>query len=214
MANFLALLGWSKDGETDVFTREELVAAFSWQGISRNPAVWDIAKLQHLNGVHIRAMPPDALASLVAPFVERGLGQAVDPAELRRVLPVFQDRIHLLAEAPELMRFVFADEVPVDRAQLTPKGADAASTGRALEAASVAAQAAEQFEAAPLEAAYRELADRLGWRAGQLFSSIRVALTGSNQSPPLFDTMWALGRAKTVARLGAAAAILGASAHS
>jgi glutamyl-tRNA synthetase len=208
MLNFLAMLGWSLDGETDVLSREDLQRHFSLERVVASPAVFDHAKLDWYNGTYIRALTPGALALQLAPLLE-GQGWRVDPAYLARIVPLEQERLKKLSEAPEALAFFFNEPHPEAIVQSLPKGLDAATTKHALEAALHTAEHAEDWEPQALEAAYRGLAEGLDIKTGPLFGAVRVAVTGRTAAPPLFDTLAVLGRERVLARLRAAIGALG-----
>ena len=215
--NFLALLGWSLDGHTEVVNREELVSHFSLERVNRAPAVFNIEKLTWMNGVYIRSMAAEELAERLLPFLERpadegGLPDEVarplDGAYLGRIIPLVQERIKRLDDGPELVSFFFEEPSVYDPAQLQPKGMDAAGTEAALTAASARLEALDAWTSDSLEGALRPLAEELGVKTGQLFGTLRVAVTGRTAAPPLFETMEALGRERSLQRMRRALAAL------
>ena len=125
-------------------------------------------------------------------------------------MPLVRERLPRLGLIGELIGFLFVEEIEPDPELLVPKRWDAATTAAALsEARNVIAEVgAVSFEADELEPALRELAERRGWKAGDLFMAIRVAVTGRTAAPPLFDTLVALGRDRTLARIDRAVAVL------
>ena len=215
MMNFLALLGWSLDDKTELFTREELVQHFDLERIGKTGAIFNREKLEWMDGVYIRGMPADALAGRMIPFLERALSpnvpRPISTDGLARIVPLVQDRLKTLADSAELTDFFFEESVSHDPDLLVQKGADRDSTRSALERVMAALQANGDFDAEPLEAIIRPMAEELGLKTGQLFGAIRVAVTGRTAAPPLFDTMTALGKERCLARLTAAVAVLGPS---
>jgi glutamyl-tRNA synthetase len=215
VVNFLALLGWAYDDQTEIFNREELVRHFSLEGISKNPAIFNTEKLEWMNGVYIRALPLAKLADRLLPFLDAGLPPAVprplDRGYLMRILPLIQERLKRLGEGPALVDFFFLDRLDYDPALLVPKGLDAAQTRAALATALGRLRDAVAFTAETLEAVLRPLAEALGLKTGQLFGTLRVATTGRTVAPPLFQTMEVLGRARSLARVEDALDRLGGS---
>jgi glutamyl-tRNA synthetase len=130
--------------------------------------------------------------------------------ELRALLPVIQERLRTLGAVGDLVGFLWVDTVDVDPATLVPKRWDAPTTrdGLAAARAAIADVGAVSFEADELEPSLRSLAEARGWKAGDLFMAIRVAVTGRTATPPLFDTLVALGSERTLARLDRALAVL------
>ena len=208
LVNYLALLGWSSKTEDEVFSIDELSALFDIDAIHKGGAVFDRERLEWLNGQWIRRLDPDELIERLRPFVERELAEGrIDrmPSddELRSLLPVVQERLPTLGAIGPLVGFLWVETVPVDVETLIPKRWDAATTLAGLTAARkvIAETGAVSFEADELEPPLRALAEERGWKAGDLFMAIRVAVTGRTATPPLFDTLVALGRDRTLERL-------------
>jgi glutamyl-tRNA synthetase len=130
--------------------------------------------------------------------------------EIRTLAPLIQERLPMLGAVGELVSFLFVDHLELDPAMLVPKrwGAQTAIEGLGAARALIAEAGQVSFEADELEPPLRALAEQRGWKAGDLFMAIRVAITGRSATPPLFDTMVALGRERTLERLDHAIAIL------
>ncbi|MDO8616088.1 MAG: glutamate--tRNA ligase [Dehalococcoidia bacterium] len=207
VVNFLGLLGWSLDDHTEIIDRETLIGHFDLDRVLPNPAVFNADKLDWMNGMYIRRLPPEELATQVRPFLEAAIGRAVDPAALSRIVPLVQERIKLLSEIVGMADFFFT-EGPLDYEAATLLGKKFAGEPRqaaeGLEKVLSAVQTLEPWQREPLEAAIRPLAEQMGVKAGDLFGVVRVAVTGRTATPPLFETMEVLGREKAVERLRAA----------
>ena len=210
LTNFLALLGWSYDDKTEIFTREQLVEYFSFDRVGKAGSIFNVDKLQWMNGVYIREMAPERLTPLVADRLKHDLPEAlpIDEAHLGQVVPLVQDRLKLLSEARELTGFFLVDEITYDPADLVQKKMDDAGTLRALEAAESRLDSLPGFDAPELETALRALAEELEVKTGQLFGTLRVACTGVKAAPPLFDTMAVLGRDRCMTRIANAIALM------
>ena len=188
--NFLALLGWSYDDHTEVMSRDELVERFTLERVGKSPAVFDYEKLKHLNGVYLRALPPEEYADrLVAYLRERGYEW--DEQLIRKAAPLVQEKIETLGEFPAFAGFLFARVEP-----------ESAVDGEVLPAAAEVLAQVEPFEAGEIEATLRGLAERLGLKPRDAFQPIRLAVTGSKVSPGLFESLELLGREESLARLG------------
>ena len=198
--NFLALLGWAYDGQTDIFSREQAIAAFEIQAISKAPAVFSYDKLRWMNGVYIRGLAPDELARRLAPVLARA-GIVVGPDVARQVALLVQERISTLNDAVPLVDYAFMETVTYEPQMLVQKGMTREDAGRALEAARHALADLPGFDAQAIEAALRPLAAALGLKTGQLFGTLRVAVTGRAVAPPLFGTLELVGRERVLARL-------------
>ncbi|MFN2389286.1 MAG: glutamate--tRNA ligase [Actinomycetota bacterium] len=199
MVNYLALLGWSLDDRTTIFSAQDLLASFSLDRVGRNPAAFDVAKLEWLNGHYIRGLDPAELADRLVPFCTSA-GLPADTPEgrvlLTRVAPLVSERMKHLDEAVPMIRFLFGPVEPDDRARtvLDGQGAYLAAARRALEDL-------ERWDSPAIEAALRALAEDRGLKPKQAFQPLRAAVTGTLVSPPLFESLELLGRAETLRRL-------------
>jgi glutamyl-tRNA synthetase len=193
----------------EVFTLDEFVQNVDIARIGPTGPIFDLNKLDWLNGHYIRQLSVSELAERVRPFLERAGIVPSDPP-LEAVLPLIHERLKRLGEAPELLGFFYADRPTYDDALLVPKGLDRPTAASLLDEATTIVSGAPSFDHATLEASLRELAATRGVKTGQLFMSLRVASTFSNVSPPLFETMEVLGRERVVERLETAKARLGA----
>lgn len=217
--NFLALLGWSYDDKTELFTREELIKAFTLDRIGISAGIYDPDKLLWMNGVYIRQLPLEELVRRALPYMERpeadgGLPDSVsrplDTEYTSRVLHLEHERLKTLGEAAHVVSFFYTDDVTYETRLLIQKGMDAAQTHNALvHARNVLTRLEqEQWQHTLIEPPMRELAAELGLKPGQLFGSIRVAISGRTATPPLFQMMEVLGRESTMARIEQAIARL------
>jgi len=212
MVNYLALLGWSYDEKREIFTKEELAQLFSIERVGKTGAIFNIEKLDWMNGYYIRQLSMDDLYNRSLPFLQKaGLAPEKPNADeeryIRSVLALEQERLKKLGELPELTEFFFIEDIHYDPVLLVSKGLTPAEAHAAI------AQAKERIEAVPfdvaeLEHALRELAEDLGMKTGQLFGALRVAITGRTVAPPLFQTMYVLGKNRTLLRVEKALALL------
>jgi glutamyl-tRNA synthetase len=220
IVNYLALLGWSTGTEEEILSLEELAARFDLRHVQKGGAVFDRERLEWINGQWIRRLHPDDLVERLVPFLEtereQGRIDRVPSAdELRTLLPVIQERLPTLGAIGELVGFLWVDRLSPDPSLLTSRRWDAATTQEALAEArrTIADEiGAVAFEADELEPPLRALAERRGWKAGDLFMAIRIAVTGRTATPPLFDTLVALGRDRVLERLDDAIEALAAPA--
>ena len=211
MVNFLAFLGWSPGTEEEIFTLGELAERFDIGEVHKAGAVFDKDRLDYLNGVYIRSLADGQLALRLRPF----LPEALDDGILMRLAPLLKERLVRLGDATELAAFLTETDAEVaalhDAELMLAKGRSAAETAEAVRVAreALAAVPEPDFAAAELEAISRNAAEGHGWKAGDFFRPLRVAITGRLVSPPLFGSMELLGRDRTLARLDAAMARLG-----
>ncbi len=208
--NFLGLLGWSLDDRTEIMDRETFIRHFDLDRVSPSPAIFNLEKLDWMNGVYIRSLPPEELAHRLEPFLVRALGP-VDRGLLLRAVPLLQERIKTLAEAVEMAAFLFLPGgVEFSLPDLLGKAFAGApqEAERALEAALERLEGLEPWEAQALEGLLRPLAQELGLKTGDFFMLLRVAVTGRTVSPPLFQSLELVGKGRTLLRLRAALARL------
>ena len=226
--NFLCLLGWSPKDDRTRMTLQELIDAFSLEGINRANAVVNFQetlpvpgavgppagervpqfhatgtfdpKALWLNGEHIRALPIEDLSLRLLPIV-RGAGFNITPETMLAITPLIRERITLLRDVLTVADFFFVDELPpYDPAELIPQKGDAAMAQKVL-ARSREVLARTEFTHDALDQALRATAQELGLKAGQMFQPIRVAVCGRKNAPPLFETLAVLGRETTLKRI-------------
>ena len=210
LLNYLALLGWAIAADRDIFTLDEMVAAFDIKDVNANPARFDIKKCDAINTEHMKLLPEDEIGRRIRPFLVRD-GVISDPATpeqealLAELLPLVAPRLRKLAEAPALVAsfFVADDEFAIDegaRAKvLTEDGLGV------VKAAYDALAAVASWTTADIEAALNgKLVDELGLKPRVAFGPVRVATSGAQISPPLFESLEILGRDRTLARLQSA----------
>lgn len=213
LLNYLSLLGWSLAADRDVFTMDEMTAAFDVANVNPNPARFDVKKAEAINGDHVRRLSIDDFVERSIPYCS-GAGLFNDvprPSEralLTAAAPLVQERVALLGEVPGMVAFLFTsdDDLVVEADAHASLDADAAAV---LDAGVAALESLESFEPEPIEAALREaLIDGLGLKPRTAFGPLRVGISGRRVSPPLFESMQLLGRESTLARLRALRASL------
>jgi glutamyl-tRNA synthetase len=209
MRNYLAILGWSPGPDEELVPVEAMVERFDLGAVSRNPAVFDITKLEWMNGVYIRSLTPADFTARSLPMVEAGLGRGLTAAEretFAAVAPLVQERSRRLTEVASQVRFLFA---PVEMDPASWESVMATPEARpALEGALAALSGLEGWDRETVEAALRGVLAERGLSARKGLQPVRVAVTGSTVSPPLFESLAALGREATLDRLQAGLAAL------
>jgi glutamyl-tRNA synthetase len=218
LMNYLALLGWSYDGQTEIFSRDDLLDKFTLERVNPSPGTFDYNKLRWFNQHYINhILTLDDLTLRVMPFLaEAGLiapgpfgPDHPDFARVRPAVSLLKDRIETLAEAPDLLSyFLLPDLAPYDPALLIPKKMTREETLNALEAVATLLPAVDLENEAESETRFRALADELGLKAGSLFMPVRVATTGRTQSPGLFETLRVIGAEWVRSRVEDAIALL------
>jgi len=208
MVNFLSLLGWSPGGDRELFTRDELAAIFSLDGISGGDAVFNTEKLDWFNLQHIMRLAPDELAVRLRPiFQAEGLWRddylSSRHAWLFAVLELLKPRARRLGDFVAQGRFFFSDALQYDESAVD-KHLRVDGMQAHLEAVDAAFAGLGAFDPASLEAALRLTAEARGVKAAALIHAVRVAVTGKTVSPGLFDVLALVGRERVHARLRAA----------
>lgn len=212
--NFVVLLGWSPKNDRDQMTRQELVDAFTFEGINRANATVNFTdeepfdpKAVWLNAELIRQMPVEQLSADLLRFA-RAAGFDTSPEKMLKVTPLVRERIKLLREVATVADFFFLPQLaPYDAAELIPQKGDGAMALKALRKA-CEILAVCGFDHQSLDAALRAGAADLKLKAGQMFQPIRVAVCGRKNAPPLFETLEVLGRETCLQRIGEAIGML------
>jgi glutamyl-tRNA synthetase len=213
LRNYLALLGWGTEDDATILSTEELIERFSIDRVGRSSAIFDERKLRWLNGRYMRELALPAYEQALAAHLER-VGkredaeafEAASPEQRRRACEIVRDKAQTLEEVWPLIRFLFAG--PVDDAAardrvLTPEARSV------LSAALEALRSADGFDPAAIEAALGQVVERSGRGAKAVYQPIRVAITGTTVSPGIFDSLAALGREESLARIEQALKSLG-----
>ena len=201
MVNYLALLGWGPKDDVEVRPISEIIEMFDIADVNPSAAMFDVKKLEAINGEYIRALSPEEFGKSIAPWLEEeDWAGNVDDEVLRQVAPLVQERTRVLAEAPKQLDFFFWDNQEMD-SDAWQKVMLKDSARSILEAArSVLADVEWNVEA--LHEAVRKIAESHELKLGKAQAPIRVAITGRTVGPPLFESMYFLGREVVVERLG------------
>lgn len=208
LLNYLSLLGWSIGPDRDVFSLDEMVAAFDIANVNPNPARFDQKKAESINGDHIRMLDPADFAARIVPYLASA-GVLTDPpsesdaALLAAAAPLIQERLPLLGEAPGLLGFLFTNEIAYDEEALAGLPANAGEVLVASVSALELVPETEFVAASVQEALSAALIDGLGLKPRVAYGPLRVAVSGRRISPPLFESMELLGKAESIRRLGA-----------
>ncbi len=205
LINYVALLGWSFDDHTNFMTRDELVARFTLERITSAPGVFDVEKLEWLNGEHLRAMSPETFADAVLEHLEwRGSPLAAQPDRVRQAAALVQEKLRVLDQFEPMCGFLFGPvEVDPDAWAKVSATPDAV---RSLAAARSQLEAVESWRADQIEAALRAACESEGLKPRVLYAPVRVAVTGSTVSPGLYESLELLGERESLARIDAALA--------
>ena len=207
ICNYLALLGWSPGDDREHLTLKELTELFTIERVNSNPARFDMKKLENINGDKIRALSLEEFYNWALPFLQKAKVVAnpitgEQERVVREALPIIQERIIKLSEIPEMLAFLFTEKVDLNPESVA-KYLDADSKKIISRALDVLTSLATWDHGAIDVALRTALIDEMGLKPRLAFSAIRVAITGSHISPPLFESMEILGRERVLARLAA-----------
>ena len=195
--NFLAILGWSPKTDQEIFTREELIKAFDIKGINPTMPVFNLDKLNWYNGQYIRGLDNEDLAQKI---IEGGF---VDPKipknNITKVIPLVKERMVTLRDFEKFSDFFFNKFIPNEKDLIGKNGKSVVK--KILQDALVISSENEGFKADDLEGSFRSYVEKTEQKAGQVFMALRVAVTGSTATPPLFETMEVLGKDTCIDRI-------------
>jgi glutamyl-tRNA synthetase len=214
MVNFLAFLGWSLDDKTSLITLDDLAQHFSLERVVPNPAVFDLQRLDYLNGHYIREMPEERWGETIADWCDRGLPahipRPIDPEIVAAVAPLLRERVALLREIPPMVEFLFGFEAP----EYTPEtlaekiGGDGDLALKVVDTALLKLDGVGEtaWKTPAIESAIRAMEADLELKLRKFVSVLYVAIEGRAQGIPLFDSMALLGRERSLQRLRTARA--------
>jgi glutamyl-tRNA synthetase len=219
MFNFLCNIGWNYDPEQEVFTPTQAIERFDVVDINPKPAALNYDKLRWLNGIYMRALSPEELHRRLAPYLSQQLGMDEETLlrseQLSELIPLIQERIKLLTDAAQFIDWAFCQAEDIqygDLARFTAKNKlTLAQAHEILLAATKQIDELDEFTAPTLEVRFRALSETMGIKVGPLLTPLRIALTGKEVAPPLFESMVVLGRTETLLRLRNALAALEAA---
>jgi glutamyl-tRNA synthetase len=210
ISNFLALIGWSPGEDLEIFSREEMVRRFSVDRFHKSPGIFDLTKLEWMNGMYIRALSPEELAQRVRPWLEASGLLSKDPSEeelayLVSVIPLFHERMKTLAEAPEKLDIFLKDEIEYDPAGVRKYLSNPEIPALLERVADDLDHVTDFSDPHAVEAAVRQAGEAMGFIGGKIIHPVRVAVTGRMVGPGLFETLSAIGKERCQNRLRRAA---------
>jgi glutamyl-tRNA synthetase len=205
MVNFLALLGWSPGGDREVMSRTELIELFSTGGLLRKPGVFDVKKLEWMNGQHLAALSAESLEPILTPLMVADGLATVDELRARhawwlQLIDLLRVRGRTTLEIVRQSVPYFRDNFEYDAEAVAKQWKDRADTDRLLAATRERLRVCT-WDAVSMEADLRLLAESLAVGAGKIFQPLRVALVGQSASPGIFDVLALLGRERSLARI-------------
>jgi len=204
LLNYLALLGWSIGPDRDIFTLEELCENFDVEDVNPNPAKFDQAKAEAINAAHIRLLEPEDFQQRLIPYLQQSelIGATPSASEIsisEKAAPLIQERITVLSESVEMLRFLFVDKVTHDQDSLTKLPEN---TEQIIEASIGVLEKLENWKAERIQAALQqELIEKMELKPRIAFGPLRSAVSGRKVSPPLFESLEILGREISIQRL-------------
>ena len=210
LLNFLGLMGWSMPDERETFTLDEMIEAFTFDRLSLGGPVFDLQKLDWINGIYLRQLTPEALAErLQRQIIQPKVQRLSDPEFVQQMVPLLQERLHTLGDFHTMASYFYDTPLSYDASQLIPKGKNPRETAKTLTELSEHFQRYDgAWSDTELEEAMRRYIEHTKWDNRSLFMTLRVAITGRTASPPLFATMQVLGRETCLARIEDAIAAL------
>ncbi|MFG1736241.1 glutamate--tRNA ligase [Paenibacillus sp. 843] len=202
--NFISLLGWSPEGEEEVFSQEQLISIFDEQRLSKSPAVFDTNKLAHLNNTYIKNADPDRIADLAIPHLQKASRL---PSELtaeqeewaRALVALYQEQMTAVSDIVDLSEVFFRTHLELDAEGIEVMGGE--QVPAVLSAFLAKIEQSDEFNAPKIAALIKEVQKETGFKGKQLFMPIRVALTGQTHGRDLNQTIWLLGRDRVLDRL-------------
>jgi glutamyl-tRNA synthetase len=200
--NFVSLIGWApgEGSDQEIFSRDELISKFSLQGINQASGVFDMAKMEWMNGLYIRNLPIDEFIERASSFLQSA-GVDIPEEQFRAIAPHVQERVKLLTEVAPMVDFL--REAPLERQMdaMFHKGVDAAKAREILERSHAVLGALPEFSVQAIDQALRQVAADLGLKPGPAFVVLRIAVTGKTVTPPLFESFAVLGRDRVLSRI-------------
>ena len=205
LINYLALLGWSPEGEEEILSLSELVRQFSLERVGKTAAIYDTKKLTWINGHYLNEIDLDRAVEMAIPFLQKkGLVPEEIPEDLmvyiRKVVEVVRTRVKTLAEIAEASDYFFDSNFTYEEKGVR-KHFQKEGVANLLQAAGQRLAGLETFDLETTEEAYRNLSEELGVKAGDIIHPTRLALSGRTMGPGLFDIMVILGKERTLERL-------------
>ncbi len=207
LINWIALMGWSFDDRTEFFTLDDLVEKFSLEKLNPSPAAINFSKLDHFNKLHIKNLDDKDLCMRLLPyFIKAGLQP--EEKKLLAIIPAIKERLVVLDDSVELCEFLFRKSIKLEKEALSIDNRSDDKVMEIIDRVMVVLEEIPNWNPDSLEDTTREFMDQNGLSPRQLFSLMREAISGQRITPPLFESMVALGKQETLARLRQARAIL------
>jgi len=201
LLNFLGRMGWSMPDEREKFAYADMVEHFTFDRMTLGGPIFDLDKLDWLNGLYLRELSPEAIVARLRAWL-------LSDDYLLSVVPLVRERMTRLSEFIPKTAWLFGEPTPLPKEAYLPKGRTQAETFEALMAIADLVDKQVRWEVQPLEETFRALGEQIGWKPKDLFSVLRLVATGATAAPPLFDSLKAIGKARTQSRVRQALALL------
>ena len=205
MFNFLSLLGWAYDDKTEIFNCQELIKYFDLNKVSKTAAIFNVDKLNWMNGLYIRSLEPTDLATRMRPLVEEYIKKLTiqDVQYLQDITPLVQERIKLLNKehVVEPIRFFFTDKLEYSADNLKASKLEKEIAQKVILAVKEKLQTLNEFNEQDLELTIKPLLEQSGLKPGQFYGALRWAVSASEVSPPIYPTMRVLGKERVINRM-------------
>lgn len=202
LMNFISLLGWSPGTNQEIMSKEELINSFSLERIISRNAVFNKEKLDWMNGSYLRHMPTEKLLKHLLPYLKEAgfLNDSIDTEKLTKIVELYKPRIRTLEQIVNNADFLFQDKLNYNEKAVS-KFLKRDYVSSLFEKVEKRLEGLQSFNAQEIENTLRELAEELKMKGGDFIHPLRVAITGKEVSPPIFDTMALLGKEKTIQRI-------------
>jgi glutamyl-tRNA synthetase len=207
--NFVSLIGWApgEGSDQEIFTRDELIQKFSLEGINQSSGIFDMKKMEWMNGLYIRKLPLNEFIERAQPFLKAAQLE-IRPEQFAALAPHVQERTKLMTEIAPMVEFLCDKPLQRDMEAMFQKGMDTPKAREILERTYSALEALADFSVQPISDTLRQVATDLGLKPGNAFVVLRVAVTGKTVTPPLFESFAVLGKAKVLQRITETLALL------
>ncbi|MCK5154670.1 MAG: glutamate--tRNA ligase, partial [Spirochaetales bacterium] len=206
LINYVTMVGWAYDDSREFFTKEELEKLFSLEKISKAPGVFDYKKLEWFNGQYIRKKSEAELIEEVIPYLKKDgiISEDITDREMniiQNMMELMKERLHFISDISELARFLFKDIAEYTLKDIIPKKMDFEGTIKVLESARELVKGFESRSDEENEGLFRKKSEEVKVKLGSMLMPLRVAISGSKVSPPIFGSLRLLGVEKALERI-------------
>lgn len=211
LLNFVVLIGWSpgEGSEQEIFSCQEMIEKFSLDHVNSASGRFDYSKLDWMNGMYIRSLPVEEFINLSRPVIQKaGLDMSAGEGRFRVIAALVQERVKTLGEVPGMVDFLFKSQFDRDIQGMYGKGIDAAKAKEILQLSLEELKGLQDFSHPAIKGVLWPLSEKMGLKQGPMFGVVRIAVTGKKVTPPLFESLEALGKEETIKRISDTLAML------